>query len=322
MADLPLFLPFAAKQLDLITRQQLRRFTVSRDTTRRYLDAGILEEFTSRVLRIAGSPDTEDQRTLAAVFDAGVGAVLSHGPALRRWGVMGISATPVEVSKLRPAPSPPPDTIARVHLLRALPTELCTVLGGIPIVRPEMALYQWCGQVHPDRAERAIDAAWRLRLVSGPSMKRALHRMAKQGRNGTVAYRALLEPRGDDYIPPASGIESRFTQILRDGGHRPMRRQVDCGGEQWNGRVDFLDEELPFIVEILSEMHHTALVDKLADEARRRRLEADGFTVLEIWDTEVWTQPGQVLAKVRADRQRVLDRIRRPPTGFGSESAA
>ena len=102
-----------------------------------------------------------------------------------------------------------------------------------------------------------------------------------------------------DYRPPDSGLESRFQQITSDAGIE-FRRQVDTGGdEQWIGRVDFLHTGRPFVVEIQSEAYHSSLVDQRSDEARLVALRAAGFTVVEITDTLVWTQPRAVVEKVR-----------------------
>ena len=115
--------------------------------------------------------------------------------------------------------------------------------------------------------------------------------------------RELAEARGPSYVPPASGLERRFVKVLQDHGLPSMRRQVDTGGEEWDGRVDFRDESLPLVVEVQSEKHHTSLVDVAADAARRDRLEGDGFTVVEVWDTAVWHDPRDVAEQVRAGRR-------------------
>ncbi len=118
--------------------------------------------------------------------------------------------------------------------------------------------------------------------------------------------RWLDEPRGPGYVPSASGLELRFEQVLARYGEPPMRRQVDSGDdEEWVGRVDYRDPDLPFIVEIQSEKYHLALVDQAADTVRLARLKAAGFAVLPIWDTDVWHRPAEVAAAVREARRRV-----------------
>ncbi|HEX2701508.1 MAG TPA: hypothetical protein VHM89_15010, partial [Acidimicrobiales bacterium] len=43
---------------------------------------------------------------------------------------------------------------------------------------------------------------------------------------------------------PASGLEARFARLLAEAGGAPLEAQVDVGGHEWVGRVDFLDRSL------------------------------------------------------------------------------
>lgn len=108
-----------------------------------------------------------------------------------------------------------------------------------------------------------------------------------------------------DYVPPASGLEGRFAQILEDADVPGFARQVDVGDERWCGRVDFRDQALPLIVEVDSERYHRALTDVQADRHRQQRIESAGFTVLRITDQQVWHRPGEVVNEVRRARARL-----------------
>jgi very-short-patch-repair endonuclease len=240
---------------------------------------------------------------MAAVLDAGPHAWLSHTSGAAWWEVPGFALDPRHVSR-RKGRGRRRTSLAIVHEITDVEARHVTVLDQVPVVRPELLAYQLCGSVHPLRAERAIDNLWSRRLVSGRSLRATLDDLAEQGRNGTTAFREILDRRGDDYVPPATNLEARFDQILREAGERPMRRQVDVGSDTaWIGRVDFLDDELPLIVEIQSERFHTALCDREADAARHAALEAAGFMVLEIWDTDIWHNRAAVVAAVRAARR-------------------
>ena len=97
-------------------------------------------------------------------------------------------------------------------------------------------------------------------------------------------------------------------QLLDEAGI-PMERQVDTGDDdRWIGRVDFRHPTLPLVLEIQSELHHSALVDKDADELRMKALRAAGFVVCEVTDDTVWSRPGEFIAQVRdgVDRARRL----------------
>jgi len=69
----------------------------------------------------------------------------------------------------------------------------------------------------------------------------ALSQLGERGRNATAGLRRYLEPRGVNYVPVATNLERRAISILEQAGYA-MRRQVDSGGEHWDGRVDLRHE--------------------------------------------------------------------------------
>jgi very-short-patch-repair endonuclease len=176
------------------------------------------------------------------------------------------------------------------------------MLDGVPVASPALVVFQLAGQVQPLRVERACDNALAMGLVSGQTLHALLDELAEHGRNGITVMREILAERPHDYVPPASGLERRFARILEEAGEEPMRRQVDVGGEGWVGRVDFADPSLPLLVEINSERYHSALLDRLADQARYEALRAVGFTVLAFWDTEICHEPQRVVLEIRRAR--------------------
>jgi very-short-patch-repair endonuclease len=148
-------------------------------------------------------------------------------------------------------------------------------------------------------AARTLDDLWRRRLLSGGSVAAMVDELGIQGRGGLRLARQLLDERGDDYVPPASNLESRFAEIVGRAGLPEMRRQVDSGGDRWVGRVDFRANDLPLVVEVQSETYHSALTDVRDDEVRMAALRASGYTVLEVTDAHVWHQPDEVVARIR-----------------------
>ena len=85
--------------------------------------------------------------------------------------------------------------------------------------------------------------------------------------------------------------------IVRGALLGEWRRQVDLGSEErWCGRVDFIRDDLALVVEVQSERYHSALTDQAHDAARRANLEVAGFTVVEVWDTQLWHAKREVLA--------------------------
>ncbi len=236
---------------------------------------------------------------MTAVLDASPGGFACGHTAAALWGVSGYSARPVHVARGRGI-SGRRTTWGLLHEVKGVLPHHVTVLDRVPIVRPERLTLELCASEHPQRAGRALDDMWRRRLLSGPSLRRYVAEASVQGRPGLKVLRMLLDERGDNYVPTASNLERRFATILHDAGLPEMRRQVDSGNEtRWVGRVDFRDAHLPVIVEVQSELFHSALTDTQDDDARLGQLRAAGFEVVEVSEGQVWHRAHEVVALVR-----------------------
>jgi hypothetical protein len=267
--------------------------------------SGMLGWSTPRVLRLGGAPPTDLQCLLEAVLDSGLRAALSHTTVLAHWGVRGFITDPVHVTRHRDD-SDHPGRGTVLHEVRFLPRARVRTLEGVPAVSPALGLLQVAGMrsVSDARLERAIDAAWSDRLVSYTTLVAIDRLMARQGRRGLTRFRAMVDERGPAYVPPASNLESRFAQLLESAGRPPMRRQVDLADETgWIGRVDFVDDVLPVVVEIQSERFHRGLVPEADDRRRQQRLEASGRVVVEVTDIDLFHRPDTVIAQIDAARQ-------------------
>ena len=177
---------------------------------------------------------------------------------------------------------------------------------GVPIVTPIRAIFDIAGRVHPGQLERALDNAWARRLVSYALLHRTLGELADARTTGNPdpAKRSPTD-RPPDYRPPDSNTEGRFKEILDRAGERPLRRQIHLGDQQhWVGRIDFVDDQLPFSVEIQSELFHGSVLDRRRDKERIATLRAGGHHVLEVWETDVWRDPDDVVRRVRDERKK------------------
>jgi very-short-patch-repair endonuclease len=295
----------AAQQLGFVTRLDARTTGWSRKAMRHRIARGEWIAHGARVLQRAGAPWTKASPLMRAILDAGPGAVLSHGSAAAWWGLPGFDLRTIDVTRPRALTGASVEFADRIHEVLTLSTDQVTVLEGIPIVRPERLILELCATAHPARAERALDTAWSKGLCSGDSLRRTHKELAASGRSGIVLMRALLDARPPGWIPPASGLEARFMTIAREGFLGEWRRQVDLGSEdRWCGRVDFVRDDLALVVEVQSGRYHSALTDRAYDARRRTNLEAAGFTVVEVWDVELWHAKQDVIADVRAGIRR------------------
>jgi hypothetical protein len=134
-------------------------------------------------------------------------------------------------------------------------------------------------------------------------MDRTFRELQRRGRPGIAIMRELLDVRPIDYVPPASGLEARFQELLEKDGQRPMTRQIDLGDdERWIGRVDFFDRDAKLVVEVQSDLHHTSVGDQAADADRRHDLTEAGWQFIEVAEFECWHRAGEVQRRIRAAR--------------------
>lgn len=300
----------AARQHGLVSIRQATELGFGPGQRSRLADGRRWERLTPRVLRLVGAPDTDGQDAMGAVLDAGDRAALNRESAAAWWRIPGNELRPLHVARHRDETGRPHRRAAN-HEPVFLPPGHVVELEGVPTVVPARALFEIAGTRHRgaelpwwiERMERMVDNAWSMRLVKGRTLHAMLDDLATRGRPGIQVMRQVLAKRGLDYVPPASGLESRFMQILEAAGEPPLRRQVDTGDEVgWIGRVDFRDAELPLVVEVQSERFHTSLVDRGRDTIRVERLERAGFVVLQITDEQIWHRPSEVVDAVRRGR--------------------
>lgn len=241
---------------------------------------------------------------MVAVLDAAPGSVISHLAAAALWRLPGFPWGPVEISQER-GRSGRPSSVAVVHRPRYLPATHTTVVEGIPATTLARTLFDLSGDrgVHPARLERTVDTV----LGRSPSSLSLLHSMlaelGQNGRSGIAAMREVLQARPVGYVAPASGLEARLVRILAEAGEPPLHRQVDVGGHEWVGRVDFVDRGAQLLVEVDSAAHHTSKLDRDRDGQRDRALLDAGWRgVVRISEEQIWHRPWEAVSAIRRAR--------------------
>lgn len=290
------------RQHGVVSRQQAARLGFTPSAVSRAVRSRRLEWLSRRVLRFAGSPETPQQRVMAAVLDtSGGAAALSTSLALR--AVPGWTLDPVHVLTDR-RPHRGTDHLGVVHSSIRLSPDDLTVIDGIPVTTAARTLLDLSIRLRSGKVEDLCDDLLRRRLLT----VEALHRLAAElpsgrGPSGWALLRRLAAERPEGYVPTGSKLERRFERILEEAGDPPFERQVDLGDDRgWIGRVDFADRTLKVVVEVQSETFHSTLSDRRRDAERIARLRAAGWIVVEIHEREIFSAPEVVLAKVRAAR--------------------
>ena len=280
-----------------------RQVAVDRKALQRRCAAGVIDQLSSNVFVIAAAPRTDEQRIKAATLDVPGGAAASYFTAAWLWGFPGFPLRRVEVTARRSQFRP--STLARVHHPRLLLADHVTTWRGIEVTSVPRTIYDLAGVIHLLRLTRLVVNVCK----RAPSVLEQLHDLlpvlAASGRNGITNMREVLDrwPRG--CVLPGSGQEVRFEDLLAEAGITGLRRQVDLGGREWIGCVDYLDERTGVIFEIDSELHHTSPVDVAADALRDTALVAAGHPeVVRIWTELLWSRPSEAISIVRRTRQR------------------
>ena len=288
----------AGRQHGVVSRRQIRALASTRSALRSRLRSSGWEEPTPNVVRLAGSSHSFAQRCMAAVLDVAPEVFVARTTAAALWELPGFTPGTVHVTRSTDASSRTSD-LATVHESRYLPAHHTAVQDGIPITTVPRTLFDLAGCLHPGRTERAVDNALRHRFADLEDLRRVTIELLARGRTGSKLMRALLEARGVGYIPTASGLEASFLALLVAAGLELPEGQVDLGGEAWIGRVDFYYRHLRLVIEIDSDLYHTAKLDAESDERRDIALGAAGFEVLRIRESSIRSSPHEVVAVVR-----------------------
>jgi hypothetical protein len=258
---------------------------------------------TPRVMRLVGAPRSPEQPLMAATLDGGTGTAAAYDAAAAMWRLPGFWLGAIELSRQRGVRSRPPST-GRLHLPRYLPDSHLTVVRGVPVTTLPRTIFDLAGRLHPARTERIVASV----IGRSPGTLRVLHRMlpelAEHGRNGIVVMRDILERNPIGCVVEETGLERRVNHILREGGEPGLIPQVNMGGHEWIGRVDFRDPIASIVLwEVDSQLHHSSPLDIANDAARDEAMRAIGLVVKRIAEEHVWYQPWRVLATVRAVRR-------------------
>jgi very-short-patch-repair endonuclease len=287
----------ARVQHGLFTYEQGTAAGLSRQTLHEWARSGRVERVQPRVYRLAGAPETWEQRLLSAVLSTG--GVGSHRAAAAMWGLWDgdtIEVT-VEGHGRRLANG-------KIHRTADLAERHVTKRRRVPVTNPMRTLVD-LGAVLKDKDDRqvadALERALIARVCSVPALEHVLDDVARKGRAGAGVLRRVLDERALGRARPEGLLEARMARILREHG-------LPCPHFQFRvrhrgrliARVDFAYPDIRLVIEVDGFEVHGTPAALQRDLERQNRLMAAGWTVLRFTWLDVVRRPEWVVAEIAA----------------------
>lgn len=286
----------AATQHGLVTFTQARTIGLGRGQVRSRVATGRWHRVGVGVYRLAGVPESWQQRALAACLGGAGGAVASHLTAAALARLCLPPPVPhITVATGRSASS----ALAVVHRARRVPVE--TVLQSVPCTDVGRTLIDCASIVGPVRLQGLVDEAFHRRLVTVRAVEWMLDATRRApGRSGEVRLREALEP-WRSVVAAGSPAEHRLRIQLVQWGYPEPELQVPVVAADGTvlGRVDCGWSAVRIGMEYDSERFHGESA-WASDVARQRAIEAEGWVLLRA--DKVDLRPGE--RRLRQDLER------------------
>jgi len=285
----------ASDHQGLIQGADARRLGLTQKQIDRRVAQGRWERIHPGVFRVAGSPVTDLQDLAAAVLWTGGAASHESAGALM---------------ELTPQPRQPHVTVERTVSARRpglaihrsgdlIPSDL-TRRDGIVCTNATRTCIDLGASLPEPHLERVIDQALHRRLTHIDRLAARFLQLARRGRNGIAAVRAVL-CRVDPALAPAeSDLETMLAQVLRRHGlPEPVRQhQVTVNGHAF--RIDFCYPEARLAIESDGFAHHGHRQAFERDRFRQNLLVLAGWRVLRFTWRQICTDVTTVARQITA----------------------
>lgn len=290
----------AATQHGLITFTQARSLGLGRGQVRSRVTTGRWHRVGIGVYRLAGVPESWQQRALAACLGGAGGAVASYLTA----AALARLCLPPPVPHITVASGRSvSNSLAVVHRTRRVPVE--TVLQGVPCTDVGRTLVDCASILGPVRLQHLVDEAFHQRLVTVREVEWTLDATRRApGRAGEVRLRDALEPWRPG-IAADSPAEHRLRTLVVQWGYPEPEMQVTVVAADGTvlGRIDCGWTPVRVGIEYDSERHHGESA-WASDLARQRAIEAEGWILLRADKADL--RPGE--RRLRGDLERAWER--------------
>ena len=184
----------------------------------------------------------------------------------------------------------------RIAQTRFLPNVDRGITSGLPVTSPARTLCDLAVELRPGHLHQLVQQQTLEGTPSMPALVACHQSLARRGRGGTVAMRAVLSELTDDQPFPASQLEMLVARGLHARGVVGLRRQF---APPWydglEGIVDFADPEGQTIIEADGRTWHTLDRHAARDRQRNRQALANGWVVIRVGWAELVERTEQTL---------------------------
>jgi very-short-patch-repair endonuclease len=295
---------FASRHHGLISRVRANALGVSDSSWYRAIAAQQLEQIHPNVARLWGSPETFEQRALAAVWAAGDGTLTSHRTSSSLWNIPRPDTDPIDLILRSRTRAVRLEGVVAHHPRDRL--DLRPIMRrGIPTTNPMRMLLD-LGAVDPNAVYDALIEVLASKVASPASVRRTMIRHAKRGRHGVTPLRNALERWLGEDLPPDSALEAMMADLII----RHRLPSVTFHAVVMGYEVDFLVDGSNIVIECDGWGVHGLDRNQFEfDRARDGELTAAGYVVVHVTWRMLTTDPDAVVA-------RIVDNVRRWAPGL------
>lgn len=296
----------AARQHGVVSRSQLLEVGVSSSSIARRVRSGYLTSLHAGVYRV-GPLEGPRLAEMAAVLAGGPSALLSHGSALRVWGLAaGASKFPLHLTVIGRRDLRRPGLVT--HRVVSLRDDERSRLEGVPITSPLRTLVDAAGTLGSRELARAMAVAERRGLV-GPR-EFAVMQERYRGHRGMVLLRSLV----DGAIARTftrSEAEERCLALLREAGLPPPHTNVPVGPYE----LALFWPDANVAVEVDGWAHHGGRPHFENDRRKDNWLRGRGIDVVRLTWRQITREP--IASAVQVGQALALAEVRRQGRVFG-----
>jgi hypothetical protein len=251
--------------------------------------------------RLAGVPLSWKGELLAACWAGGFRAVASHRSAAALWDLAGGRRSIQEITCPRWRRARHDGLV--VHESTAFDPVDATVIEGIPVTTPERTLLDLGAVCHESIVEMALDAAEKRELITLKSVRAAVLRLGRSGRNGVGPLRRLVDARSPDRKPTESEMETLMLQVIRRNGlPEPVTQYEIRRAGRFVARVDAAYPQWHIAIEYDSYKHHTGQKAIDRDNDRRNKVIGAGWLPISATAADLRLGGPVLCAAIRANR--------------------